>query len=266
MLTRVELRHATTAVTGASGGIGPAIARTLRAAGSQLILSGRNEAALRALASELDAEVVIADLAKPADVADLADAIGTADVLVANAALPGAGAVTSFSTEEIDRLLNVNLRAPIVLSRLLAPAFAERGQGHFVFISSLAAVFPTPSLTLYNATKSALDAYALSLRGELLGDGVGVSLMHLGPISDAGMWAETGLALPGLRANSPHDVGAAVVRAIERNRTHITVAPVALRLGASVARVAPNLYARVAPRLGARRVTDHMVEALRDKR
>lgn len=216
-LAGMELRDATTVITGASGGIGQAIAGACRAAGSRLILSGRNEVALRTLASELDADVVVADLAKPDDVADLAANIGTAEVLVANAALPGAGAVVSFSTDEIDRLFDVNLRAPIVLSRLLA-------------------------------------------------DGIGVSRIHLGPIRDAGMWAETGVTMPGIRANSPHAVGAAVVRAIEHNRTHVTVAPVALRLGASLARVAPDLFARVAPGLGARRVTDQMVDALRDKR
>ena len=262
----MDLRDATAVVTGASGGIGPAIARACRRAGSHLILTGRNEVALRAVAEELDATVVVADLTKRTDVERLVVAAGDVDVLVSNAALPGGGEVTSFSPEQIDRVLDVNLRAPVMLSRRLAREMLERRHGHLVFVSSLAAAFPTAGLTLYNATKSALDSYALSLRGELGAHGVGVSLVQLGPIRDAGMWAETGLTQKGLGTRSPADVGNAAVRAIEDNRAHVCVAPVSLRVGAGLARLAPATFARIAPRLGASRVTGAMADALRHKR
>jgi short-subunit dehydrogenase len=85
-----------------------------------------------------------------------------------------------------------------------------RGKGHVVSVSSLAAAFPTPGLTVYNATKSALASFGLSLRGELAAHGVGVSVILPGPISQAGMWAGTGLATPmGLNTRSPVQVGAA---------------------------------------------------------
>src|SRR5438067_7207634 len=100
----MNLHGATTVITGASSGIGPAIARACRHAGSQLVLTGRNEAALRTLGGELDTKIIIADLTNPNDVARLAAAISDADVLVSNAALPGGGEVTSFSPEQIDRL------------------------------------------------------------------------------------------------------------------------------------------------------------------
>jgi short-subunit dehydrogenase len=136
-----------------------------------------------------------------------------------------------------------------------------------VFVSSLAAAFPTPGLALYNATKSALRTYSLSLCGELGPHGVGVSIVYPGPIGDAGMWADTGLAPPmGLRTRSPGDVGSAVVRAIERNRPEVSVAALPLRLGARFAQLTPATFARLAPRLGARKVTEAMAEALRHKR
>src|SRR5882757_3828616 len=102
-----------------------------------------------------------------ADIAHLLETMGAVDVLVSNAALPAGGRVETFSVEEIDRALDVNLRAPVVLSRHVAADMTRRGRGHIVFVSSLAAAFPTPGLTIYNTTKTGLASYALSLRGEL---------------------------------------------------------------------------------------------------
>ncbi len=263
----MDLRGARTLITGSTGGLGHAIARACRDQGADLVLTGRDGAVLDRLAAELDAETVVADLTNAEEVRRLVNAVGELDVLVSNAALPGSGRVDSFSVEEIDRVLDVNLRAPVVLTREITPRMAERGRGHVVFVASLAAAFPTPGLSLYNATKSALRTYSLSLRGELAASGVGVSILYPGPIGQAGMWADTGLVAPiGLRMKSPRDAGAAVVRAIQRNSAEVTVAPLSLRLGARFAQLTPATFARLAPRLGATHVTDAMTDALRHKR
>ena len=263
----LRLAGARTLVTGASGGLGAAIARAFAERGAELVLTGRNAEALGRLAHETGAVVVTADLAGIEGVEALAEAAGEIDVLVSNAALPAGGEVGTFSVKEIDRALAVNLRAPVILSRLLGTRMAEQGSGHIVFVSSLAAAFPTPGLSVYNATKAALASYALSLRGELDGDGVGVSVVYPGPIRDAGMWADTGLSAPGgLGTRPPADVGAAVVSAIEANRAQVVVGAWPLRAGALLARAAPGAFARVAPRLRASRVTGAMAEALRHKR
>ncbi len=263
----MDLRGARTLVTGATGGLGVAIARACVAQGANVVLTGRREGALRGLAGELKAEVVVADLANREDAARLMESVGDVDVLVSNAALPAGGKVATFSVDEIDRALEVNLRAPIALSAHFTPGMVERGCGHVVFVSSLGAAFPTPGLAVYNATKSALSSYGLSLRGELARHDVGVSIVYPGPIRDAGMWADTGLEPPmGMRARSPADVGNSVVRAIERNRAEVTVAPLPLRVGMVFGRSAPAAFARLAPRLGANAVTDAMAEALRHKR
>jgi short-subunit dehydrogenase len=263
----MNLSGSRTLLTGASGGLGEAIARACAERGAQLILTGRRAEVLYQLASELDAEVFVADLASRIEVDRVLGEVGEVDVLVSNAALPAAGEVQSFSVAELDRALEVNLRAPMVLSRVLGAGMASRGRGHLVFISSLAAAFPTPGLTVYNASKAALSTYGLSLRGELKPHGVGVSVIHPGPISEAGMWASTGVSPPaGLRTRSPRQVGSAVVRAIEQDRTQIEVAPRELSVGAFFARAAPGVFVRVAPHLGASAVTASMARALQDRR
>jgi len=209
----------------------------------------------------------VADLAERRDLERLVETAGPVDVLVSNAALPAGGTVETFSIAEIDRALDVNLRAGIVLSRSVVPAMRARRRGHVVFVSSLAAAFPTPGLTLYNATKAALTSYALSLRGELAPHGVGVSVVQPGPIREAGMWADTNLNPPkGLTTRLPAEVGDAVVHAIETNRAVVNVAPLGLRVGAVAGRAAPTAVVRFAPRLGVNELTDAMAAALRHKR
>src|SRR5262249_9083134 len=105
------------------------------------------------------------------------------------------------------------------------------------------------------------------LRGELAPSGVGVSIVYPGPIREAGMWADTGLAPPmGLRTRSPEEVGAGVIRAIESNRAAVMVAPLALRVGAVFGRCAPGAVVRLAPGLGAYELREAMAAALRHKR
>jgi short-subunit dehydrogenase len=232
-----------------------------------VVVTGRRTDVLQSLAADIGADTVCADLADLDAAARLAEQVGDIDVLVSNAALPAGGTVATFSVEEIDRALAVNLRAPMVLSRLLSVPMVTRGAGHIVFVSSLAAAFPTPGLTVYNATKAALASYGLSLRGELASHGVGVSVIYPGPIGEAGMWAETGLHAPmGLRTGTPAQVGAAVVRVVERNKAEVSVGPSALRFGALLGRASPATFARLAPRLGAHQVTGAMANALRHKR
>jgi short-subunit dehydrogenase len=263
----MELSGARALVTGASGGLGAAIARALASRGARIVLSGRNEEALRRLSADLDADVFVADLADLASVDRLAADVGRVDIFVSNAALPAGGRVQTFSVEELDRALAVNLRAPIVLSRELSENMVARGRGHIVFVSSLAAAFPTPGLTAYNATKAALAAWALSLRGELAPQGVGASVVLPGPIRNTGMWADTGLPPPkGIPTRSPDQLAGAVVKAIEKDRALLSVAPFRLRAAALVARALPGLFTSVAPRLGASEMTEAMANAFRHKR
>lgn len=265
----LDVAGRTALLTGASGGIGRAIARALHERGARLVVSGRREAALEELRAGLGdrVEVAVCDLARPDAARRLADRAGPVDILVANAALPASGAFDSFTPEQIDRSLAVNLAAPIQLARALAPGMAERGAGHLVFVSSFSGKIATAGSSVYSATKFGLRGFAFALREDLRSAGVGVTTVFPGFISGAGMFADAGVELPhGVSMRSPEQVAEAVVRGIERGRAEMDVAPLPLRAGAWVAGAAPTLVAAVNRRLGSERVAARLAEAQRDKR
>ena len=254
-------------LTGATGGLGHAIARRLRAAGAELVLTGRRADLLEPLAAETQARSLAVDLADGEAVERLADECASVDVLVSNAGLPGSGLLTSFTVEELDRALAVNLRAPMVLARRLAEPMVERRSGHLVFMSSLAGKVGTPRSPVYSATKFGLRGFAQSLREDLRPSGVGVSAIFPGFVRDAGMFHDTGTKLPpGVGTVSPEAVADAVVRAIERNRGEVDVAPVGLRAGAMAAGLAPDLAATVSRKFGGQRIAEDHVRAQTTKR
>ena len=225
----MNLGGRTALVTGASGGLGQAIARALAARGADLVLSARKVDVLEALAAETGGRVIPCDLSDRAAVERLVEEAGPVDALVCNAGIPGSGALESFSVEQIDRAIDVNLRAPIVLTRLMAEGMVERGGGHIVFVSSLSGKAGTPKTSIYAATKFGLRGFAQSLREDLRPRGVGVSTVFPGFIRDAGMFHDSGAKLPGyVGTKRPDDVARAVIKAIEHDRSEIDVAPLPL--------------------------------------
>ena len=251
----MQLSGARILLTGATGGIGNAIARSLTSSGGTLALSGRRTDVLEPLCRELGATALAADLSDRDQLTALVKSAGQVDVLVANAAHPASGLLTDLDQVQIDGMLEVNLRAPIALARALAPAMIERGSGHLVFISSLAGKVASPSSAIYSATKFGLRGFALGIREDLRPHGVGVSVVLPGFIRDAGMFAAADVQLPrGVGTRTPDQVARAVVRAIERDLGEVEVAPLGLRLAASFAAVAPGPAAAVSRRLGSDRV------------
>jgi short-subunit dehydrogenase len=265
----LQLAGANALVTGATGGIGGAIAGALAAQDARLVLSGRRAAALESLAGTVGGRTIVADLANAEDVSRLgAEAVAAeVDVLVANAALPASGLLADLTEHEIDRMLEVNLRAPIMLAHMLAPGMAARGRGHLVFVSSLSGRAASAASSMYSATKFGLRGFALGLRQDLQPAGVGVSLVSPGFIRDAGMFAETGIRLPpGTGTRTPADVAGAVIRAIETGQAEIDVAPLPLRLGATFASLAPALAASASRLAGSERISAEMAERQSHKR
>src|SRR5207245_1910329 len=214
-----DLSGKTVLLTGASTGLGPHIARRLGKAGAKFVLSARNDGELKKLADELgDATVIPADLSRRGEPERLAQAAGSIDVLVSNAGIPATGRLATFAIEEIDRALAVNLRAGIVLASKLVPGMLERKSGHLVFMSSIAGKLPSGGETIYNATKFGVRGFALALREELWGTGVGVSVISPTFVSEAGMWAVTGLKPNPIAGEvSPEQVADAVWTAITKN-------------------------------------------------
>jgi short-subunit dehydrogenase len=265
----VDLHAKTVLLTGATGGLGRAIAEALAERGASLVLSSRKEAELDQLAESLPGSghrTVVADLADECGALELLEAAGELDVLVANAALPASGRLDHYSQEEIERALRVNLEAPIRMARELVAAWSGRGRGHMVFVSSLSGKAASARASLYCATKFGLRGFALALREDLRGGGVGVSVVMPGFVREAGMFADADAKAPGLAGtSSPAEVGAGVVRAIERDRAEVSVAPLRAKALAAIAANAPEFAGRAAGRT-ATKVADEIASGQADKR
>ncbi len=244
----MEVAGRTALLTGATGGLGRAIAAAMAARGANLVVSARKAEALEELIASLPGDghtALPADLAEPGEAERLAAEAGTVDLLIANAGLPAAGWLADFSPEQVTRALRVNLEAPMLMAQALFPSMVERGSGHLVFVASLSGKAASPRSSIYNATKFGLRGFALGLRADLAPKGVGVSLVSPGFIRDAGMFADAGAKPPpGMGTGTPEQVGAATVRAIERDKVEVAVAPIAQRALAHFALSNPAIAVR----------------------
>jgi short-subunit dehydrogenase len=267
MTERFRFDGARALLTGATGGLGHAIARAVHDRGAELVLTGRRADVLQPLADELGATAIAADLNSAADLERLSVEAGQVDLLILNAALPGSGAVLDYTPEQIERALRVNVLSPALMARRFAEDMVARGHGHIVFIGSLSGLAATPGTGVYSMTKFGLRGFAHGLRQDLHGTGVGVSIVQPGFIRGAGMFADTGLKPPrGAGTVSTEQVVAAVVACIERNRAEANVAPAALRVGSHLSGFAPGFAAALARRLGTEEHAAQFAERQKDKR
>jgi short-subunit dehydrogenase len=263
----MELQGSSVLLTGATGGIGHAIARRLHGAGASLVVTGRRTDVLEPLAAEVGGRATAVDLGDREAVDRLLAEAADVDVLVANAALPASGHILDFGVDQIDRALEVNLRAPVILARVLGERMAQRGRGHIVLISSLSGKSGQAHSSIYSATKFGLRGFGQGLRADLAPRGVGVSVVFPGFIRDAGMFHESGAKLPkGVGTSTPEQVAAAVERAIIADKGEVDVAPVGMRAGTAFAQLAPAISARVTKRLGGDKIGEQLANGQADKR
>ncbi len=186
------------AITGASVGIGEAMARAWAAKGASLTLIARRKDRLDKLAKELGAKVYVHEL--DLSISDRATewiepakkALGPIDVLVNNAGVQHIEPVELAVPEEGERLLRLNVFTPLRIVRAVLPGMMARKSGTIVDIASMCAITPMPGMYYYNASKGALAAASEGLRGELDGTGVHIVTVYPGPVAtDMGT---TGLA------------------------------------------------------------------------
>lgn len=259
-----ELRATNGLLTGAAGGLGRHIARALAARGVRLVLSGRDPRTLEPLAAELRergavAEVVLADLADLGQAAELIDraqqTIGPLDLLVNNAGIEVAARYPAFTDTELASIVQVNLVAPMVLTRHVLTGMLARGRGHIVTVSSLAGRGGNAYNALYATTKAGLVGFARSLRAELADTPVGASVICPGFVARDGMYArmqEQGVNAPTLlRAVEPERIAQAVIEAIVRDRPDVLVTGWPMRPLLGVQEVAPRLAERIIAATGA---------------
>ena len=177
-------------VTGASSGIGEAIAREYFSRNARVTLVARRRELLEKLAVEGEkVHLVTADLSDPAQVTSWVDAAesaqGPIDVLINNAGVQIVRPFIETPFEDGARLIQVDLLAPLQLSHFVVKRMAARGKGTLVDVSSMAAIAPTPGMSFYNAAKGGLAAFSEGLRAELKPQGVHVVTVYPGPVKTA---------------------------------------------------------------------------------
>lgn len=268
----MELEGKRLLLTGASGGLGGAIAQALAGEGARLVLSSRRGEELEELARSLPGgagthEVIVTDLAEEGAAEQLVRDAGALDGLIANAALPASGRLERFSQEELRRAVKVNLEAPIRMTRELMPTLVERGEGHLLYVSSINGQYATARSSLYSATKFGLRGFAFGLREDLYDTGVGVSLVSPGIVREAGMFADSGARVPAvIGTTTPGKVARAVVKAIRRNRSEITVAPLRQRGLSRFAGHHPELAGRITRRPSTHKIAERVAAGQAGKR
>jgi short-subunit dehydrogenase len=258
-----QLQGRTALVTGGSGGIGVYIARALAGAGMNVVVSGRRQDALAAVVAELrglgvQADSVTTDLHARDQVETLIDrasaALGPLDVLVNNAGVEQTSSFTRLSGEELSAMVDVNLTAPMLLTREVLPGMLERGRGHVVFISSVAGKIGTAYGAPYAATKAGLIGLNQSLRAEYLDAPVGFSVVCPGFVEGDGMYqrmTEHGVSTNRmLGSTTVQKVADEVVQAIRKDLPEVIVNSAPMRPVLALAQMAPRLVERTIPRTG----------------
>lgn len=208
-------------ITGASSGIGEALAREFAQSGASLTLVARRRPLLQKLAASLPGtrtHVVEADLSVLEGCTSWLDgaeaALGPVDVLINNAGVQVVGPTASMDLSECDALMRVDLLAPLHLCHAVLNRMLPRNAGTLVNLSSVAGLAPTPGMTWYNAAKAGLGAASESLRGELLKTGVHVVTVYPGPVDTPMAQAAYAATAPLVKRLTPMGTPAELARLI----------------------------------------------------
>jgi short-subunit dehydrogenase len=219
-------------VTGASRGIGEALARAFARRGCTLGLVARSEEALRALASSLPGgghEPLPADVGDRESVSAAVERFGDVDVLVANAGITHYMPFTELPVERAEQMVRVNWLGTLYTVRAALPRMIERRRGHVVVMASGAALRTFPHAAVYGSTKAALHGFADALRHELHGTGLSLTTVYPGEIAThlhdhekdrMPAWYKADSAAP------PEPLAERVVEAVERDRRAVYYPPI----------------------------------------
>ena len=234
----MELNGAHVLITGASRGIGAAMAEKFAEAGAKVSLVARSRAPMDALSNKINGHVFIADLLDPATVDDLISRVeseaGPIDVLVNNAGLETTAWFHEDTIERIRQVARLNFEAPLMLTRAVLPGMLQRGRGSVVFLSSVAGSSAFPGLASYSGTKAGLNNFVGALRLELRDTPIRFTLVAPGPI-DTNMWdhleqvQDLAPMLKRLRLlqlipkKSPELVAQRTVAAVKADRRHVRI-------------------------------------------
>lgn len=219
-------------ITGASSGLGEAMARHYATQGYTITLAARRQALLEELAGSLDVETFV----RPSDLSDLSQcealisdaeaALGPVDVLINNAGVQYVEPTVGVTPERGERLLTIDLLAPLRLIHHVLPGMIERGEGHIINVASMAGLIFTPGMCHYNAAKAGLAAASESLRAEIRGSGVHVLTVYPGPVASdmeaaAREQFETSSIVDKLPTGTPEGLAALVFDAMHKHKERV---------------------------------------------
>lgn len=193
----MQLTGAVVVVTGAGRGIGAAVARELSDRGAVVVGTGRNAARLATTFAGLTGSTVVADLRDRSAAEDVvAHALSThgrVDAVVANAGVGHAGDVAAMPVDRVAELVEVNLLAPLLLTRAVLPPMRAAGRGALLYVTSVAGALGVPGEAVYSATKAGVEAFADVVRAEVRADGLTVGTVLPGVV-DTGFFDARGRA------------------------------------------------------------------------
>jgi short-subunit dehydrogenase len=228
----MRYRGTTALITGASSGLGEEFARQLAGRGADLILVARRKDVLDQLAEDLhrvtgrQVDVVAADLSAPGAAAGLVQTLTrqglSVDTLVNNAGFGKTGLFSESSTRDLHEQLSLNIDAVVDLTQALLPQLLRSGHGALVNVASLTAYMPIPAMAVYAASKAFVLRFTQALSYELRDSGLSVLALSPGP-TRTGFYAASGTAETGVRFQSPAQVVATALRALDRPRTPVSV-------------------------------------------
>lgn len=257
-------------LTGASQGLGAVMARELADAGADLLLAARSADKLAEVAKSLAPGTRV--ITQPTDVTLVSDRtslvararseFGHIDVFINNAGVEDLGIYAQQDPAVLQRIIETNLLAPMLLTREVLPEMLVRGEGHIINIASLAGRTGMPYGAAYSGSKGGLAEWSISLAAELRDSGVAVSVICPGFVDETGMFSRKNARAPAsVGASHPADVAAAVLKVLRTRKIEVVVNPKPVRLLMALKALSPETALALGRRLGLvgflKRITTH---------
>ncbi|GAU97510.1 hypothetical protein RvY_08792 [Ramazzottius varieornatus] len=273
---KLQLSDKVVCVTGATGGLGLALSRTLAAQGARLVLTGRNMDALRRLSFDLSeiypqihapvlVELDLADLAVLESKAkEILNAFGHVDVIIHNAGVSSRGSVMDNSFSVDFEVMKINYLAPVALTKEILPAMIKQGGGTIAVVSSVQGRIAIPERSSYAASKHAIQAYFDALRAEVHEQNISVLVVSPGYIrTNLSLNALTGqgkiygkMDETTARGMDPMEVADRIIRAVETREEELLICDIKTQFAIYLRTLRPSFYFKLMSKRAAKNKTD----------